>query len=202
MGHIINRGRYGRETYPSGTPPNFGIPNEIVREYFAIGSDTTPGATFSPFPWSASNSALAPTNPPAITPEAYNFIIPVPPCALDTAALITVSATGGGAITGDPIPIQWRGIFGNNPVIAIPAPAIGASQQFIDVNTLGALPAGTITITNFDFSGVVVPLGGATIFPDLAMPENLVVPVNSAFLCFFAFGIDWNPALINAPFGP
>src|SRR5260221_14519282 len=108
-----------------------------------MGSDPTPGATFSPSPVSKINSALTPTNPPAITPEAYNFIIPVPPCALDTAALITVSATGGGAITGDPIPIQWRGIFVNNPVIAIPAPAIGAPQQFIDANTFGVFPAGT-----------------------------------------------------------
>lgn len=197
--YIIGRGRYARETYPAGTPPTFGIPDEIIRYYFNINDGTTPGGTFAPRPWTAANPALVPTTP---VPPDFFFVLPVPPCTLTKAALSIVTVANGGAITGDPIQIQWRGILGNNPVIAIPAPALGAPQTFINTNVIGALPSGTISILNYDFGDVVVPLGGATIFPDLAMPANLVVPSDSSFICFFSAGIKWNAGLINKPFGP
>jgi len=199
MSGIIGRGRYARTTYPAGAPPNFGIPNETVRYYFRIDDTTTADEAFSPRPWSAAAPALVQTDP---LPSDLNFILPVPPCTLDRAALVIVTVNTGGAITGDVIPVQWRGVLGNNPVIVVPALAIGAPQDFIDPAVVGGVAPGTVTILNFDFSDVVIPLGGASIFPDLQMPANLVVPEGSSLECFFAVGIDWNANLINEPFGP
>lgn len=206
MSHLMGHGRYARETYPAGSPPTFGTPNEIVRYYFRIDENTPPESgtiTYAPRPWTAADTALVTTQPPPLGPPPdFNFILPVPPCVLDRAALIIVTANNGN-ITGDDILVQWRGILGNDPVIAIPAPALGAQQTFIETNTVGALSGPTaVTIVNFDFSDVVVPLGGATIFPELLIPENLTVPSGSSLECFFAVGIDWNLNLINEPFGP
>jgi hypothetical protein len=196
--HLIGRRGYKSEAYPSTTPPNFGIPDEIMRYYFLIDDSITPGETYTSRPWNAADAALIQTVPP---PDFF-FPVPVPPCALVRAALSVVTVIDGGAITGDDILIQWRGILGNNPVIAIPAPALGAQQTFIETNVLGALPSGTISIVNYNFQDVIVPLGGATIFPDLLMPANLDIPASSSFICFLSVGIDWNADLINEPFGP
>ncbi len=199
MTHLMGKGRYGRETYPAGAPPSFGIPDEIIRYYFTINGDQTPGNTYTSRPWNAADPELIATVPP---PDFF-FPVPVPPCALAKAALSVVTILGEAeTITGDDIIVQWRGILGNNPVIAIPAPALGAPQTLIDTDVVGAGPNATITILNYDFSDVVVPLGGATIFPDILLPANLSIAAQSAFLCFLSVGIKWNASLINEPFGP
>lgn len=198
MSHLMGRKGHKTEAYPVRAP-TLGVPNEIVRYYFRIDDTTTPGETFSPRPWSPADPDMVQTAP---LPSDLNFVLPLPPSTFDRAALVIVTVTGGGAISGDPISVQWRGVLGSNPVIVVPALPFGAAQEFMDPDVVGALAPGTITVLNYDFSDVVVPLGGGTLFPDLAMPGNLVVPSGSSLECFFAVGIDWNASLINEPFGP
>lgn len=178
------------------SPSGRTIPNEVVRYYFRIDDTTTPATTVSPRPWSAADTTLAPTNPPTV-PD-FNFILPVPPCKLCSASLVVLRNTLGGAITGDPIALQWRAILGSNPAIIIPAPAIGAPvPSFIDPED-----SSLVALGNFNFEDVVIPQGGGVIFPDLSVPANLVIPAGSSLECFFSQGIDWDDRLIREPFGP
>jgi hypothetical protein len=202
MTHIIGRGRYARETYPDGAPPNFGVPDEIIRYYFRL--DSTVSGEVIPHPW----AAVSALSPPTVSPL-LSATLPVPPGKLSKAALIVVVINPGEPpivpITGDPIIIQWTGILGANipppPGIPVPVP-IGAPQQLIDTNVVGALPLGSVIVSNFDFGDVIIPLGGAVLTPTIILPDNLSFPVDAAFECAFSAGIDWNPALINEPFGP
>ncbi len=187
MGNVLGSRKH--QTYPAGTPPTFGVPNEIIRYYFKLDETTAANTRVAPRPWSAGATAVVSTDP--LTADVF-FPLPVPPCRLGKAALIVI----GGGNTGSPIALQWRGL--TTPSIPVPpAPAFGAPvPNFIDP-TQGA---GVVTVTNFDFSDVVIPLGGATIWPDLAIPSDWVSSLGLA--AFFTVGIHWNPALINEPFGP
>ena len=189
MSSIIGRGRYARQTYPTGAAPTFGLPNEIIRYYFdLIGATANRRVTMKP--WSSAAPAVVQTDP--LTNDILSPL-PVPPCTLGHASLILISSGDG---SGSLIPLQWRGLVDTTFPPPVPAPAFGAPvANFIDP----AGPAG-VSIRNFDFSDVVIPKGGAIIWPDLAIPGNW--EAGTVLQGFFSVAVHWNASLINAPFGP
>lgn len=187
---LMGHGRYRTEGYPAGAPPTYGVPDEIIRYYFSLTPSATADTRATMRPWSSAAPSVVQTDP--LTPDLL-APLPVPPCQLLNGALILLSS---GDSSGSPISLQWRGLTDTTFPPPVPAPAFGAPvASFIDP-TVGA----GISIQNFDFSDVIIPLGGAVIFPDLAIPSDW--SAGSVLEGFFTVGIKWNAGLINEPFGP
>lgn len=137
-------------TSPSGPQ----IPDEFLRHSFPLATALA-GMTVLPL-WGAPGSPPIDQSSPAAIATAF----PVPPGRLGSMSITIVSLGGN---TGSPIQLVWLVQNINGTTTTVPIAAIDPTQ-----------PPGPIQ-TTLDYSGVIIPEGGAGIAPAFVIPGDLVV---------------------------